>query len=36
MSDYMQQYAVNILFYRKITLHVSGAFHTHNQEYIKL
>ena len=32
----MQQYAVNILFYCKTTLHVSGAIHTHHQEYIKL
>jgi hypothetical protein len=31
----MQQYTVYILFYRKITLHVSGAIHTHRQEYIK-
>jgi len=26
----------SVLFYYKITLHVSGVFHTHNQEYIKL
>ena len=32
----MQQYVVYILFYCKITLHVSGAFHTHHQEYVKL
>ena len=32
----MQQYEVYILFYYKITLHVSGAVHTHHQEYIKL
>jgi len=32
----MQQYAVYILFYCKITLHVLGAVHTHHQEYIKL
>ena len=32
----MQQYAVFILFYCKITLHVSGAVHNHHQEYIKL
>jgi hypothetical protein len=34
----MQQYAEYILFYCSITLHVhvSGAVHTHHQEYIKL
>ena len=32
----MQQYAVYILFYCNITLHVSGAVHTHHQECIKL
>ena len=32
----MQQYAVYILFYCKNILHVSGAVHTHHQEYIKL
>jgi len=32
----MQEYAVYILFYCKITLHVSGAVHTHHQKYIKL
>ena len=32
----MQQYAVYILFYRIITLHVLGAVHTRHQEYIKL
>ena len=32
----MQQYAVYILFYCNITLHVSGNVHTHHQEYIKL
>ena len=32
----MQHYAVYILFYCKITLRVSGAVHTHHQEYIKL
>jgi len=32
----MQQYAVYILFYCNITLHVSGAVRTHHQEYIKL
>jgi len=33
----MQLFAVNIiLFYCRITLHVSGIFHTHHQEYIKL
>ena len=32
----MQQYAVCILFYCKITLHVSGAIHTDHQEYMKL
>jgi len=32
----MQQYAVYILFYCSIALHVSGAVHTHHQEYIKL
>ena len=26
----------SILFYCRITLHVSGVFHTHHQEYIKL
>ena len=26
----------SILFYRRVTIHVSGAFHTHHQEYIKL
>ena len=26
----------SVLFYCKITLHVSGVFHTHHQEYIKL
>ena len=31
----MQQYAV-YFFYFKITLHVSGVFHTHHQEYMKL
>jgi len=31
----MEQYAVYILFYCKITLHVLGAFHTHHQGYIK-
>jgi len=36
VSNEMQQYAVYILFYCKITLDVSGAFHTHHQEYIKL
>ena len=29
----MQQYAVYILFYCIITLHVSGAVRTHHQEY---
>ena len=32
----MQQYAAYIVFYCKITLHVSGVIHTHQQEYIKL
>ena len=32
----MQQYAVYILFYCYITLHVLGAIDTHHQEYIKL
>jgi len=32
----MQQYAVSILFYCNITLHVSGAVRTLHQEYIKL
>jgi len=36
MSNEMQQYAVCILFYCNITLHVSGAVHAHHQEYIKL
>jgi len=35
MSNEMQQHAVYILFYCKITLHVSGAVHTHHQEYIQ-
>ena len=26
----------SILFHCRVTLHVSGAFHTHHQEYIKL
>ena len=29
----MQQYAAYSLFYCKITLHDSGAVHTHHQEY---
>jgi hypothetical protein len=33
-SNKMQQYAV--IFYCKITLHVSGVHRTHHQEYIKL
>ena len=36
MSNEMQQYALYILFYCKITLHVSGDFYTHHQEYMKL
>jgi len=32
----MKQYAVYSLFSCNITLHVSGAVHTHHQEYIKL
>jgi len=32
----MQKYAVYILFYCKITLHVSGVVHAHHQEYVKL
>jgi len=32
----MQQYAVYILFYCNIVLHVSGAVNTHHQEYIQL
>ena len=36
MSNEMQQYADYILFYYIVTLHVSGAVHTHHQEYIKL
>ena len=28
--------AQSILFHCRVTLHVSGAFHTHHQEYIKL
>ena len=32
----MQQYPVYILFFFKITLHVSGVIHTHHQEYVKL
>ena len=32
----MQQYAVCILFYCNIALHVSGAVHAYRQEYIKL
>ena len=29
-------YSQSILFYCRVTLHVSGAFHTHHQEYNKL
>jgi hypothetical protein len=36
MSIKMQQCAVYILFYCNITLRVSGAVHTHQQEHIKL
>ena len=36
MSNGIQQEEVYILFYCKITLHVSGAFYTHHQEYMKL
>ena len=32
----MQQYAVYILFYCSIILHVSGVVHIHHQEYVKL
>ena len=32
----MQQYAVYTLFYCKIIVYVSGAVHTHHQEYTKL
>ena len=31
-----QQYPVYILFYWKITLHVSGAVHIHHQEYMNI
>jgi len=36
MSVELQQYAVYILFYCSVTLHVSGAAQTHHQEYMKL
>jgi len=35
MSE-IQHYAVYVLFYCNITLHVSGAVHTPHQEHIKL
>jgi hypothetical protein len=36
VSNEMQQLAVSLLFHCKITPHVSGAFCTYHQEYIKM